>query len=435
MAPAAPSHTTSLHLLRALLREATYLPDAAARLCLHRYVLQRFRAYQPAPPASSSSSSRRPRRSPAMMVARTARLHKKARKGLHYLRRANLGELPCLRKVLLFTYGRIGPAKHALLAQVLRPDPLMDGDRLAGDAAADLAAPTPLQALYRSRSRCLRFFDAPKPAPNGMLLMAIADRYSRLRAVVRSQHQRGLSLGRELKSAALKTPMHNIWMRPMPLVRARNNVRRWYAVTMSRLLPPLPAETWDKMQAMVDGRDKISIVPRRTPATSSASSSGDADAVQTILQGLHPPKLSTADRPRGMWRPHNITVHFMRRLYSRVLQLCCKLEYNEERKQWSAVWGSAIQRIRPHIYAAPTDASLFAGVDAAGRILRAPKEPGPKDQAVIQPRNEQGEYLRFPFFTEQLPTSHPLRRELDAWKAKRVTAGMINQDGTPPLGR
>jgi hypothetical protein len=118
----------------------------------------------------------------------------------------------------------------------------------------------------------------------------------------------------------------------------------------------------------------------------------------------------------------------MQRLYSRILQLCCKVEYNEQRKQWVAIWGEPIQGISAKIYNAPSDASLFAGVDAAGRtpqaLKKAQQDPADQDPSLkIQPRNEKGEYVRFPFFAEYLPADNPLRMQLDEWKEKRAAAG------------
>jgi hypothetical protein len=137
-----------------------------------------------------------------------------------------------------------------------------------------------------------------------------------------------------------------------------------------------------------------------------------------------------------MWRPHNITAQYMRRLYSRILQLCCKVEYSDEHKHWVAVWGRPIQSISPKIYNAPTDASLFAGVDVQGRALKAPKAPKTQRTPVaehdskLQPRNDKGEYVRFPFFTELLPRDNPLRKDLEEWKKKRAAAGIAVEDGS-----
>jgi hypothetical protein len=437
--PAPSSHIKSIHLLRALLREATYLPDAVAREYFHGYILNRFKAYQPRENATISLATEAvekyrhrsfKRRQLSIITERTSKLQKKAQKGLHYMRRANQGEMPCLKKVLFFAYGRMGRRKYALLNDVLKPDPVMDGGKML--AALDVEEPTPLQQLYYSNKQYLKYFDAPKTATNDMYIINISDHYSRLRAVLKSQHQRGISINRELKGHALKTPMHNVWMRPMPIVRARNNVRRWYAETMTRFLPPLPTEEWDKMHAMVAGAERISFVrPRKVGTCLETEAAADAETfLQTVQEGMRMDKLSKAERPAGIDRPHKITPQYMRRLYSRILQLCCKVEYNHERKLWITTWGQSISRIKPAIYQAPTDPALFAGVDEKGKSLQPPKKSKSESDVSIQPRNDKGEYVRFPFFTEFLPKDNPLRKELEAWKQKRIAAGIDNEDGS-----
>ncbi|KAH7071800.1 hypothetical protein BKA63DRAFT_418090 [Paraphoma chrysanthemicola] len=392
----AVSHTKSIHLLRALLREATYLPDAVARRYFRTYIVDRFRAYQPKQHGTIALDQYRhrsfKRRQLSIITERASALQKKAQKGLYYLRRANQGELPCLQKVLYFAYGRIGKRKHALLHELVKPNPVMDGDRVI--APLDFDGPTPLQELYFSSKQYLQYFDAPKPA-----------------------------------SGTHHTPMHNIWMRPMPVVRARNNVRRWYAETMTRLLPPLPSEEWDHMHAMICGHQKVSLVERRILAVSEHGT--QTSGVDAIAEGMRLDKLSKADRPAGMWRPHTITPRYMKRMYSKLLRLCCKVEYNNERKQWAATWGEVVRPISPKIYQPSYDENLFAGVDSHGRITRPAKERKPADevQRSLQPRDAKGDYVHFPFYVDLLPNSHPLRKELEAWKKKRRSAGIVDENG------
>ncbi|KAF2127526.1 hypothetical protein P153DRAFT_432650 [Dothidotthia symphoricarpi CBS 119687] len=429
------SGVKSIHLLRALLREASYLPDETARHYFRRYLVSRFKAYQPKQNATASfdveavekyrhQSFRR--RHVGIINERAHRLQRKGHKGLNYLRRANLGEQPCLQKVLHFAYGRLGRRKHVLLDALLKPDPFMQGSNET--ALPDFTGPTPLQKLYYSDKRYLQYFDAPKLSKANHVI-SISDRYSCLRTVLQSQHQKGLGLHRDLKGAAFKTPVHNIWHRPMPIKRARNNVKRWYAETMERLLPPLPNEEWDNMHAMVTGEKWISFTKPRTPGVElNPSPVQDVDLFKKIIhEGLALDKLSRADRPAGINRPHTINPKFMRRLYSKILALCCKLDYDHERGRWIATWGEPIQRDTLKTY--PVDESLFAGVDATGHVPKEKKKNTPDmgdapKVAYIQPRNDKGEYLRFPFFTEFLPPNNPLRKELDEWKRKRAAAAV-----------
>ncbi|KAL1795675.1 hypothetical protein ACET3X_005899 [Alternaria dauci] len=417
-------------LLRALLREASYLPDATARDYFRRYIVHRYKAYQPKQNATASFSVHAldkyrhrsfKRRQIAIINERTRPLLRKGLKGLNFLRRANQGEVPCLQKVLFFAYGRMGRRKYALLDKILKPDPIMDGGAIA---AVDEAGPAPLQKLYYSNKRFLHYFDAPKVATTTHYTISISNRYSRLRAVLRTQHQKAISIHRELKSAAIKTPINNAWERPMPIKRARNNVRRWYAETMTRILPPLPTEEWDNIRAMMVGDRKIGLTRRRGrgAALNADPLTEDQLFASTVEKGIALDKPSRADRPAGMQRPHAITTRFMQRMYTKLLILCCKLEWDGEQKRWKAIWGEPMKTIKPSLYNAPTDEMLFAGVDASGKIPSRPKKHALDKSLHVQPRNSEGEYMRFPFFTEYLPKNNPIRKELDEWKRKRAVA-------------
>lgn len=426
---AAP-HQHPLHLLRALLREASYLPDATARAYFRRYIVSRFKAYQPHQNATASAAidalhrgrqQTFKRRHGAIIHSRAQPLLRKGRKALNFLRRANQGEIPCLEKVLFFAYGRLGRRKYALLADLLQPGHIMDGGAMP---SSDNDAPAPLQKLYHSNKRFLQYFDAPKPASKIHYSISISDRFSRLRAVLKSQHQKGISIHRELKGPVMKTPINNVWERPMPIKRARNNVGRWYAETMTRMLPPLPNHEWDKVHAMMAGDRPINLVkPRaRGLVRSPDLVTGNDLFTSTVDEAIALDKPSRADKPAGIQRPHVITPKFMQRLYTRMLTLCCKLDYNEETKRWKATWGEHNKSIKPKLYTAPTDPDLFAGVDAKGHLPKTPKKHDVDKSTHVQPRNADGEYVRFPFFAEFLPESSPLRKELDEWKRKRAAA-------------
>jgi hypothetical protein len=208
----------------------------------------------------------------------------------------------------------------------------------------------------------------------------------------------------------------------MPIKRARNNVRRWYAETMTRMLPPLPNGEWDNIHAMAVGERRIGLVRRRGRGLDASPEPVAADELSAVEEAIALNKPSRADKPAGMQRPHSITPKFMRRLYTRILMLCCKVEYDHGHKRWKAIWGEPRKSIKPGVYRAPTDESLFAGVDATGQVPKALKKHAVDKSTHIQPRNEEGDYVRFPFFTEYLPEGHPLLRELNEWKRKREAA-------------
>lgn len=439
--PCSASRLRSVHLLRALLREASYLPDATARDYFRRYIVSRFKAYQPKQNATASFDVQAvekyrhrsfKRRQLGIIQERTRPLLRKGQKGLNFLRRANQGEIPCLQKVLYFTYGRLGRRKYALLENLLKPDPIMEDD--ADIAQPDPRSPAPLQALYYSTKRYLHFFDAPKETSKTHYTISISRRYSRLRQVVVSQSQKGISLNGDIKKPALVTPIKNIWERPMPIKRARNNVRRWYAETMTRLLPPLPSEEWDNLHAMMVGEKHVSLTRPRTRAVElyPVIRHEDENFADIMAAGLALDKPSRADKPAGVQRPHKITVKFMRRLYVKLLILCCKLEYDHDQKRWKAIWGEPMKSISPKLYGAPTDASLFAGVDATGRLPKPPPKPDAAKISTLQPSQPKLDTQRIPFWTEHLPLSHPLQKELAVFKRQRAAAVQAEAEG--PVG-
>lgn len=409
------SQTKSLHLLRALLREASYLPDASARDYFRRYIVARFKAYQPTHNATASFDVQAvdkhrhrsfKRRHVAVINERTGQQQRKAWKGLNFLRRANQGEGPCLEKVLWFTYGRLGRRKYTLLADLLKPDPAWPD------------APAPLQQLYHSNLSCLQYFEAPQ-ARNGTNVIRISKQFPRLRAVITTQVQKQISLStRKIRRAEIKTPVLNTWERPMPIKRAVNNVRRWYAENMERLLPALAAAEWDGIEAMSKGRQHISFAKQRTPVLSEADVDNNT-LEQTLHHHLALDKLSKADRPQGIDRPHTLTARYMQRLYARLLTVSCKLEYDPTRKQWDAIWGQLRKDIRPNISSAPVADVLFADVDTKGN---APKAPSTKSEFKVPLRYDAGDSKRFPFFAEWLPATHPMRVELDLAKKERDAA-------------
>ncbi|KAF2870636.1 hypothetical protein BDV95DRAFT_453199, partial [Massariosphaeria phaeospora] len=360
------SKLKSIHLLRALLRETTYLPDRTARQYFTRHVVHRFRAYQPSQNQNAARVDRHRRRHLSAITARTRATQKTAQKSLNYLRRANQGELPCLQKVLLLAYGRLGKRKYALMNQFLKPDVVPGGDGVVAPPP-ELG---PLQRLYHCNERFLSVFSAPRKLSETENAIEVAPRFGRLKLVLKSQVKRSIAISRPLKRDHLKMPIHNVWMRPMPVKRARNIVRRWYADVMTRLLPPLPDQEWLDLEAMTNGTKRIDFARRRTPATElDPQPVPDEARLTTLLQdALALDKPSKADRPIGPQRPHTVNVRFMRRLYSKIFNYCCKLDWDEQSATWIITWGSPPKEISPRIYLAPTDGALFAGVDLRGRM-------------------------------------------------------------------
>ncbi|KAL1608564.1 hypothetical protein SLS60_003508 [Paraconiothyrium brasiliense] len=421
------SNLKSVHLLRALLREASYLPDANARHYFRRYIVNRFRAYQPAQNASPSLHAQAvekkrqgfgKRRDVSIIQDRTREMQYKAKKGLNYLRRANNGEYLCLQKILYCTYGRVGERKYALSEVLLRPDD-----------PTTVEEPSPLQKLYYSNERFLSFFDAPRKASPTHYNIQISDRYRRLKTAIKAQVQNGIALGREIKRPHLYTPINNVWERPMPIRRARNNVRRWYAETMTRFLPPLPLEEFDQIQAMANGKEKISLVKHRSPAVELqppkelTEADRFAKLVQDALVLEKPSKADTCVRPR------RIDARFMRRMYTAILTYSSKLEWNDQYERWESVWGCRLNGMNSELNSGAHHDDLFAGVDEKGNLLKrhdselrqsslAKEEENVKQflnsslsdyQKAKGKKSKKEKYTAVPFYVDFLPPDHPVR--------------------------
>src|SRR3954447_19308555 len=109
--PIAPAQSCkSRHLLRHLLREATYLPDPVAREYIHRHILRRFRDYYQNPLYEGHVEPPHNKRLKSV--------RENARRALSLLIRANMGQYESLQRVLFLAYGRIGRRRHELLSEL-----------------------------------------------------------------------------------------------------------------------------------------------------------------------------------------------------------------------------------------------------------------------------------------------------------------------------
>lgn len=248
----ATSPTLARHLLRALLRECTYLPDAAARSYFRQHVLARFREYHP--PSSRNTSTWPPEKhklakySHDALPQRLQALLRQARKGLSLLRHANEGEMEPLLRVLSYTYSRSGKRRHEMMQSLLLPDVPTDSDALA--ALREQHAPSTSVSKHRVTD-IPPVFDPPK-IKDSTIQYTLSNRFSKLKALLESQrHQRFVrdSANRSpVRSLVLKIPERNVWERPMPRKREKNMVIEWYARLLASAFPPLPEHAWMRLR-------------------------------------------------------------------------------------------------------------------------------------------------------------------------------------------
>ena len=333
---AAPQTTTashlerdirSLHLLRALLRECTYLPDSHARVWTTAHVLSRFRAY-------TSDSSRRSISDDATFDL-AARLNSKqddARKQLARLRRANGGERPELLRVLLMAYGRVGRRRRDLLKPLLAvapanmPDPVVPNTLPASELEAgpappsaedinqDPLAPNPYTALLTPQLLALAKSQISHPPPH--LTRAI------------------------LRRLQPQLEERNAWLRPMPRVRVANQMKDWYAKLLDRLHPPLPTAEFGHLGNLAAGRRTDATVPRRAART--VDRTGPRSVLEMVVRHG---KITDREALGGDVRRHVITPRSMQRLWEQVFAQCCAMRWEGTEGgqpgegQWTVQWG------------------------------------------------------------------------------------------------
>lgn len=328
-----------IHLLRALLRQCTYLPDSAAREYLHRHIIARYRAKcprfrrppQPGPPLCPK---------PETLGTQKQHLLQTARDGLALLHRANSGYMRALTKVLALTYGRTGKRRHELLSLLQAPDIPSDQTAVASLSASLTTTPT---------------FNVPP----------------RLEALVKSQIQQGHTdfVNPPLKQVAPRIPKQNIWRRPVPMKRVRNIQRNWLNMVLERAMPPLPEEEWERLRRLANGELKWEgPVQRRAKVEESREKDGS----------LFPERgfdIEELDKRMGSRTtgfkdsPHKINGRLMRRLWARTFRQSPVMKWNATKKSWYFEWGRLgsadgvgdITRNIPQL-------SPFDGVDEDGMV-------------------------------------------------------------------
>ncbi|KAF2161067.1 hypothetical protein M409DRAFT_28397 [Zasmidium cellare ATCC 36951] len=310
------------HWLRAILRECTYLPDPKARQFVSQYVLSRFRTYQ------FKTWKSRNMKNIHGLEGRLKDKQKELRLFHRLLNRANEGETKPLLKVLFMTYGRTGKRRHDLMIPLLAKPAQEDSD---------------LTAMYNQDGELVWNEGATGQSAKSD---AVEDKYRlspALYALALSQQKidppdRTRPNPRKLRP---DIPELNSKMRPMPASRVNNLTKKWYAELLDRVLPPLPADEWYKLQDLANGRG-ISTKPqkRKAPADAVSIATRKGTALDMVVQG------DFDKREFGNPEAHTITARYMQRLYALVFKQCPMMDYDSERGKWSVTWGK--YAVRPY---------------------------------------------------------------------------------------
>lgn len=365
-------------LVRALLRECSYLPDSLARTRIKHQILSRFgrrarnntKIFKRRDLLSSSECD--PIQPAAKNIIDSG--FKKAYKALRQLQAANNGEIVQLDKVLRLAYGRTGPYRRDLLAPLLRADPLDDSELLGQQIRQQQG---PLKSEWTIDTvRVDKVFQQPPMVGMDTVVYVISPEYSKFKALAESQVQARppAMRGVELKRVDFKMPAKNAWDRMMPRLRVKNMVHRAYANLLDKILPPLNEVEWKRLHGLVHGNIKgEGSRPRRRKITAKqgiltscdleqlahldiASSTalstrrGDeetwlnnADTVEEAKEDLLRDELSLGRplnrRAKRKATGHQLTPRFMQRMWQRIFEACPMLTWDDKRREWHVTWG------------------------------------------------------------------------------------------------
>ncbi|TGO49192.1 hypothetical protein BOTNAR_0440g00050 [Botryotinia narcissicola] len=297
---------------RALLREATYLPDSAARTFVLDLLVKRFNPPDP------------------------RKLNPKYW-GTDYLRsKVDLKKLQ--------TRSKKNATKLYLLERLLRPgeDELPQDDTALSriidsqisknldatkDVEIDKANAVPKR--QRREHKEMHLFLTSQQANNPM------------------ESMRG-----RIKKLTPDIPLTNAWGRSFPEKRKVNMQRTWWASLLERVLPPLPEHEWNKLRDLAEGTQPIECPRPRRKAAIPRNQNEDVKSAGERMDSLYnkparlnadvwdesTSKVELHDSQASNTPQHNRT-RAMRRLYGMIWSLSSKMVQDENTKEYTITWG------------------------------------------------------------------------------------------------
>ena len=359
-----------LQLFRALLREASYLPDPASREFAHTQITNRFRRNRNEPSETSNFIETRYGREGGQKI-RTVRLLAEGRSELQFLKRANSGAAGPLTKVLEQTYGRRGKRKHELMKDLAPPleTPMNSHDlRLLSEALNDRSSSSKNKKSNDSNDGSRT--DETKGAPHTHFPL-FSDK---LIALLKSQmKQKQDHFSKPLpKSTEPKIPEKNSWGRPMPVGRVKNLSKAWYAETLDRAMPPLPEAEWLHLGELASGKIPWA-GPRERRAHRTYSWETDLDEGQMTWSATKTAAQRARDELTRAREAHTLTPRYMRRLWGSVFAQCPVMVWDVEKAKWDVKWGRVddekeiVLSVDRPVF---DEFWAFAGVNEKGKVLK-----------------------------------------------------------------
>ena len=320
-----PHPRCALHLYRHLLREASYLPPVC-RPYISEQITSRFRKHR-----DDASPSKRLRG---------------ATHDLRYIRAANAGDLPRMRRILYLTFGRIGRRRRELVVSLVSkevpPDTAALEELISQTAATKATGDTePKDWLAK--------WDLPK-----------------IQAFLASQARIDLKTSPrpDLKATQLnptkKIPTENIWGNPLHPRLGRSKLRKAWKKLIQRTLPPISQGEWDLLRRLATGEasgPEWDIPVRRRAATvlgtEATKAAWDwARYTEKPVRHVERPNsrqfklLSGASDDSSLpglapINKNNYTTRLWKRLYSHVWEMTATMEKKPGDSGWDVKWGGS----------------------------------------------------------------------------------------------
>ena len=376
---------TTLHLLRALHREASYLPDPASRTFVRTQIRNRFHHNRDRPAAGKEKIPQTEIKEPAegftitwvrkKASRRTTSLLAEGRYQLQMLKRANSGEPKPLTKILEQTYGRRGKRKHDLLRDLALQGSslrLQSSSLQSDDFRRELSkALVPQSNSNEEKDSNYGSNNSNNNEGTRAKMPLFSDKFV---ALVRSQmNQKQDHFSKPLpQSTRPKIPEINSMGRKMPAARAKNLTKKWYAQTLDRLMAPLPEAEWIHLGNLAVGNVMWAGPPeRRSAGTVPLESSPQMNEKASWSKPQKRAERERIDRLRAR-EQHEITPRYMRRMWASVFAQCPLMKWDAEKARWNITWGKVDgeKRLVVSMDQPDLDVSLFEGVDEKGKILK-----------------------------------------------------------------
>lgn len=322
---------------RALLREATYLPDEAARKFVHDTIVKRFNPHHPQKLDQRYWGTDYFRSK--FDLEKVKKRSKKIATKLHQLERINReGSSEDIQHVLMRTYGRAGHRRRALLSALLRPGE----DELPQD---DTALSNIIDSQIAAQLDATRDIDIAR-APDVSKRQRRGHKQLLMFLATQQKHNPMESLRGKIRSLAPKLPERNAWGRKLAEKRKENMKREWWANLLERVLPPLPEYEFDRLEALAKGEQPTEdLRPRRKEATSSNSDQLNDD-IERMKRFMVPARVNINHWEKEMNNregddslPRSLRVRTMRRIYGMIWSNSAKMVQDENTKEYIITWG------------------------------------------------------------------------------------------------